>query len=464
MIYRQLLDKFGRDEVVEVGVIGTGHFATAIITQSQVIAALNVPVVCDIDIDAAKQAYRHAGLTKDDFVVCESRVEALKQYENGRCVIVTDAAIMMTLPIQVVVESTGVPEASARHAILALEHGKHLAMVSKEVDVTVGPILKHMAERAGLIYTAVDGDQHGLLISMIHWAQDLGLDMICGGKALDSEIIFDPTSGEVRCKSDVVPVDPDDYPLFAPVPPLEARQFYSRRRDLIGDMGGLMGYDVVEMAITANATDLVPDVDQLHCPILRIPEIPEVFAPVEDGGILRQRGVIDSVTCLRTPYEAGLGGGVFMVVTAENDYSRDILVTKGLISNSNGKTALIYRPYHLCGVETPVSLLVAGLLHLPTGAITYAPRFDVVAQTKIDLKAGEIAGSDKSKDIRALMRPTAPMRNDAPVPLHMANGNRLTTDVPAGTVLSMAMVAEPGDSTLWALRRQQDAHFFAEQS
>ena len=70
-------------------------------------------------------------------------------------------------------------------------------MVSKEADVTVGPILRHKADQAGVVYTAVDGDQHGLLISLIQWAEDLGLEIICAGKSLDGEMVYDPDSGTV---------------------------------------------------------------------------------------------------------------------------------------------------------------------------------------------------------------------------------------------------------------------------
>ncbi len=459
MIYRQLLKKFSSD-VVEVGVIGTGHFASAIVTQSQVIPSLRVPVVCDLNVEAAQRAYAEAGLTDDDYIVCESERDALVQYERDKYIIVSDPAIMMALPIHIVVESTGVPSVSADHGMLAIEGGKHIAMVSKEMDVTIGPMLKHKAEQVGLIYTAVDGDQHGLLISLIYWAQDLGLEIIAAGKSLDGEIVYDPQTGQVSRGQQVIQLQPDQKHLFEPVPPSEARQFYPERRDRIGDMGGLMGYDVVEMAITANATHLVPDIETLHCPVLRIPEIPEVFAPETEGGILQHRGVIDSVTCLRTPYEAGLGGGVFIVVACENAYSRSILMTKGLISNRNGKTALIYRPYHLCGVETPVSLLVAQLLNLSTGAVSYQPRYDVLARARVDLKAGQSVGSDKSRVLQALMRPAKKVDNaTAPLPLHMANGNRLKMDVPTGTVLTVDMVEEPAGSTLWALRREQDAQF-----
>jgi hypothetical protein len=53
------------------------------------------------------------------------------------------------------------------------------------------------------------------------------------------------------------------------------------------------------------------------------------------------------------PVRAGIiGTGQYATaVGCENDYSRQILTTKGLIPNARGTAALIYRPYHLCGVE-----------------------------------------------------------------------------------------------------------------
>jgi predicted homoserine dehydrogenase-like protein len=457
MIYRQLIEQFGAGKVVRAGVIGTGHYATAVITQAQVIPQLEVPVVCDRDIEAARRACRHAGISDDDMVICDNRQSALAALETGKQVILADAMLMMDLPLDVVVESTGVPEASAVHAAAAIRQGKHVAMVSKEGDASVGPILKYQAERAGLVYTAVDGDQHGLLMALVQWVQGLGLDVICGGKALDSELIFEETT--VSRRNNEVYLSRDDRVLFASGPPAETRQYVQRRRDILGDFASIAGYDVVEMTIAANATGLQPDIDELHCPIVRIPEIPEVLAPAADGGFLQRSGVIDSVICLRGPHEAGLGGGVFVVVGCDNDYSRYILTTKGLISNSTGTTALIFRPYHLCGVETPVSLLAAGLLGLATGAVDYQPHYDVVVCAAEDLKAGERVGNDHSKNLKALMRPAQPVRGSNPVPLHMANGNVLAVDVPAGTVLTADMLQKPENSTLWTLRAEQDRVF-----
>ena len=455
MVYRQLLQRKDERPVV-AGVIGTGHYATAIVTQAQVIPALEVPVVCDVDVEAALRAFELAGVAAEDCVVCESRGAALAAHEQGRRVIVPDAGLLQALPLDVIVESTGVPEAAARHAMLALEQGAHLAMVSKEPDCVVGPILRRKFAAAGLVYTAVDGDQHGLLIAMVEWARTLGLEVVCGGKARDVEIIHDEQAEALRTERKTLRLSAEQRELFAPAPQEEARERLAERQELAWELSHLMGYDVVELLIAANATGLAPDVDTLHGPLLRIPEIPQVLALQEDGGILRRSGVIDGVTVLRGPHEAGMGGGVFVVVSCANDYSRHILTSKGLIGNRADTTALIFRPHHLCGVETPISLLLAGRLQLPSAAVVYEQRFDVLAEAVVDLRAGEVVGDDHNPKLRARMRPAAPLGPQSVLPMHMASGKRLLRDVAAGEVLLADVVAEPSDSALWALRREQD--------
>ena len=57
------------------------------------------------------------------------------------------------------------------------------------------------------------------------------------------------------------------------------------------------------------------------------------------------------------------------------------------------------------------------------------------------------------------MLPAEPVAAAAPLPFHLGSGNRLACDVAAGTVITAAMVEPPRDSTLWALRQEQDALF-----
>ncbi|MCP4246100.1 MAG: flagellar biosynthesis protein FlgA, partial [bacterium] len=197
MIYRQLFDHVAAGKTVRAGVIGTGQYATAVITQSAFIPRLDVPIAADLDVEAARQAYLCAGVKEDDITICASRGAALAAIEHGQRVVVADAMLLMDLPVDVIVEATGVPEAGAAHAAEAIRQGKHVAMVNKEADVTVGPILKHLADRAGVVYTAVDGDQHGLLMGLTDWARELGLEVLCGGKFRNGEVVYDTATGTV---------------------------------------------------------------------------------------------------------------------------------------------------------------------------------------------------------------------------------------------------------------------------
>jgi predicted homoserine dehydrogenase-like protein len=106
---------------------------------------------------------------------------------------------------------------------------------------------------------------------------------------------------------------------------------------------------------------------------------------------------------------------------------------------------LLYRPYHLCGAETAMSILCAGLLCVPTGSAEVLPHVDIVATTARDFRAGEV--------------PTFPLSDGGPVPFFMLEGNQLTQDIPAGMTITLDMIEKPADSALWTLRQQQDAHF-----
>ncbi|HZG57436.1 SAF domain-containing protein, partial [Paenibacillus sp.] len=140
-------------------------------------------------------------------------------------------------------------------------------------------------------------------------------------------------------------------------------------------------------------------------------------------------------------------------------YNREVIRFKGCISNAAGDALLIYRPYHLCGVETAISLLVAGILGLHTGTDDYRPRYDMVKTTTREMKAGEVVGGDGDPSFKASLLPAGPIGDGLPIAAHLATGRKLTRDVPAGTLLTADLVELEGDSALLALRREQDAHF-----
>jgi len=461
MIYSQLFASSGRTTPVRVGLIGAGFFGTSIATRSFVCAMLEVSAIADRDIGAAARAFRRSGVPDERIAICDSRNAALQAMERGRFVVVQDAMLLMDLPIDIVVESTGIPDAGAIHGLAAIRAGKHLAMVNKETDSVVGPILQKLAGDAGLVYTPVDGDQHGLMMGLIAWARTLGLTVLSAGKSRGIEFLHHRDVHTVTSTNgNRVDIPEDKRRFLKPIPPGRAAEYIQERKELLSALPPQAPYDLCEMVIAANAMNLRPDVPDLHGPAVRTSEIAEALCPESSGGILKLgKNAVDIITTLREPHEAGLGGGVFIVVGCDDPYNREVIRFKGCISNAAGDALLIYRPYHLCGVETAISLLVAGILGLHTGTDDYRPRYDMVKTTTREMKAGEVVGGDGDPSFKASLLPAGPIGDGLPIAAHLATGRKLTRDVPAGTLLTADLVELEGDSALLALRREQDAHF-----
>jgi predicted homoserine dehydrogenase-like protein len=458
VIYEQLFRRAG-DRKVRAALIGTGMFGTSLLAQGRVVPRLDLRVVCDRSAEALEKACREAGIPRDEAVRCGTAAEARAALDRGRTALVSDAALVAELPVEVVIECTGNPESGARYAEAAILAGKHVAVVTKEADAVVGPVLHAMAGDRGVVYTPVDGDQHGLMTGMFLWARALGFNVHCGGKAREADFVVDEASGTVTGGRRSMVVAERDRRYLGRAPRGAIAEFVAERRRALSGLPLLRPADVCEMVIAANHTGLVPDRPEMHAPALRIVEVAEALCPESEGGILSRSGVVDMFICLRRSDEPGMMGGEFIVIENPNGYSRQFLGHKGMLTNASGSAALVYKPLHLLGVEAPISVLCAGLAGMSTGAPEVLPRVDVVGRARRDLAAGTVLLMEEIEDgglFQPLMVPAAAASGDAALPLYMAAGLRLTRSVPAGSMLTVSAVEAPGDSRLWALRREQD--------
>ena len=465
MIYHNLYAQCGKAST-SVALIGVGHFGATVLAQSLHCKRLIVAAIADKSLDAIRAAAEKAELDQARIAECATVAECLAAIEAGKLIAATNPLLLMELPIDTIVEGTGNPEAGAVHALAAIKCGKNIVMVNKETDSCVGPILRKLADEKGVVCTPVDGDQHGVLMQMVEWARDCGMEVISAGKSRDAEFIYDRKAKTVTVFSDggitidetiSISLSDDECALMETLPKGDRSAALAKRKEILARLDPRGGFDLCEMVIAANATGLRPDVDLMHDAVLRTPEIPAALCAKKDGGILGDNGIIEVVTNLHETGEAGLGGGVFLVVSCANGYSQMILNTKGCISNDTGSCALIYRPYHLCGVEAPSTLLTAGLLGIATGSREYRQSYDIVQEAKTDLKAGDVMGNDHDPRLLTRMVPASPIAAGGPVPAHLLNGRALLRDVPAGTVITYGMIENPGDdSTLWSLRKMQD--------
>ena len=461
-MYLETLQRSAREKTVRALIIGAGEYGFSLVAQSQRTPGLSVTAIHARRTERGVAAFRHAGLPEEAISVCETKVQAEKALAAGRVVVSNDALMLIQLPIDVVVEATGSPEAATVHADAALKNGKHVVMVSKEADIVLGPLFHRRAKAAGLVYSPVDGDQPCLLMQMVVWARVLGLEILCAGKTSEYDFVYDRAASQVTSLDRVTDATGFD-PLWVRGN-RDIRSLLDARAAALTAIPQHTVPDLVEMGIVANATGLVPDVPAFHAPIARTQEIADILVPAEMGGILGGTNRVDVVNQLRRPDEASFAGGVFVVVRCEDRKSWEVLRAKGHEVNRAGDAAMIYRPSHLLGVESATTVLAAALHGMSSGTDDVRPRFDVVGRTNRSLPAGtvltvaghhhQIAGVD------GLLVEAQRAEGSNPVPFYMMGDNRLTSDVPAGTVITTDMVQRPADSLLWTLRREMEKEYF----
>ncbi len=446
---------------LRAGIVGVGEFGASFVFRSARAQGLSVEAAADPDTARAGEAARHAGIAPERIRVCGDRAAALEAHARGAFVVVEDVELLVQLPLDFVVEATGNPEAAARSALAALAEGKHVAMVTKEADCVAGPILQAKANAAGLVYTAVDGDQPSLMVALVSWARMLGLEIVCAGKSGEYDFVLDAAAGTVTTTATGAALPMPEFASLWSAPAATLVACAAERARLLPQFATATVPDYCELTIVANATGLAPDTPTLHAPIARTLELPNLFRPRAAGGLLAGDGRVDLFVCLRRPDELSFAGGVFVVVRCDDAATWQLLRGKGIPVSEDGGTALLHNPVHLLGIEAPMSLLNAGLLRAPAAALL--PRCDLVARASRALAAGTsltIGARHAIDGIAPMIVEAAAVADDSPLPYYMAAGCRLRADVPAQAAITRAMVEPPADSVLWRLRAEQDAHFF----
>jgi predicted homoserine dehydrogenase-like protein len=410
------------------GVIGAGHFGVGVVAQLVQAPGMAPAAVADLDLEAAIEAYVAAGYAPSDVVRAYRASEAADAVRSGRPVVVPDGAMLAELPLEAVVDSTGVPDAGADLASRCLRAGQHVVMVNVESDSVVGAALRRIADAAGVVYTLADGDQPSLICELADFAASLGLDVIAGGKG--STLVPPGHPRRVRIESN-------------PNASWTNLTFQDGTKSQ------------VEMAAAANVLGWGVDVRGLHHPSARLEEVATLFGPRERGGLFGRTPVIDFVNCLSEDgnelIEPHLGHGVFVVVTSAKEATLQALHSKGVPMSDDRSRGLLWRPFHLVGVETPYSVAQAVLFRTATGAPRREPTVEVVAVAKQDLAAGteldglgrQVRGEAENADVATKQRL---------LPWGLANGVRLRHPVRDGAAVTYDDLEAPGDTPCWRLR------------
>jgi predicted homoserine dehydrogenase-like protein len=202
---------------------------------------------------------------------------------------------------------------------------------------------------------------------------------------------------------------------------------------------------MVELAAMSNATGLVPDVPGTHGAKVDLADLNRVFVPQEDGGILSQRGCVDFSTGKVAP-------GVFAIIAADDPR---VMQDMAFYSMGDGPYYTLYRPYHLCSIETPLSIAEAAIYNEGT-LFSEQMVSEVVAVAKRDLKAGEIIGDIGSPDFFNRIYSYEEAQSLQGIPMGLAAHGRVLQDIPQGDMLTVENFAPDTSTLVYKMRQMQD--------
>jgi len=298
-------------------------------------------------------------------------------------------------------------------------------MMNVECDVTVGPILNKLAREAGVIYTLAAGDEPAAILELYRFARALGFEVVSAGKGKNNPLDITATPGSLAARA-------------------KARDMSARM--LCEFVDG--SKTAVEMCSVANATGLVPDVRGMHGAKATRGTLNQIFCPKSQGGILSRSGVVD--------YAIGVHPGVFVVFTTDQQRLKHALIQRDM---GEGPNYLLFRPYHLCSIEVPLTAAQAVIYGESSGHPLAHPVAECIALAKRPLKAGETLDAIGENCYRGSIDNAETARQENLLPLGLAKGCVLANDVTLGKPIRYDDIAEMPDTPLVAMRRRQDALF-----
>ncbi|MCL2842019.1 MAG: NAD(P)-dependent oxidoreductase [Oscillospiraceae bacterium] len=408
-------------------IVGAGQMGRGLAAQITAMQGMRPAVLVDAELTRARLAYTNAGLTEgQDFGYAETVAEGNRLLAEGKFVASTNTALAtQCATVHCVVEATGIPDVGARVAMDAIDNKKHIVMLNVETDVCIGNLLYKKATEAGVVYTGSAGDEPGAVMELYDFACALGFEVRAMGKGKNNKIDYD-------CTPDTVAE--------------EAAQRGLSARMLCSFKDGTK--TMVEMTAMANATGFLPDVIGGHGPKCSVKDLPDVLSLKSEGrgGILNSYGVVE--------YVDGIAPGVFVIFHADQS---DIVHELTYLNMGDGPNFCLYRPYHLCSLETPLSVARACI----DGEPTIVPRAGIVAETgtvaKVDLKAGDALDGIGGYTIRGTFLSAVEAREKRVLPMGLVDRNtRVIRDVAKGALITYNDVALDESSLVLQLRREQD--------
>ncbi|MCL1928721.1 MAG: hypothetical protein FWG07_08030 [Treponema sp.] len=422
------LEKEGKP--IFAGIVGAGQMGRGLVSQMMSMKGMRPAVVTDVVPDSAINAYKDAGLIEGkDFARAETVEEGNKLLDSGKFVVSANYELATEChAIHCVVDATGIPETGAKVAVSTINNKKHIVMLNVETDVCIGHILYKMANNAGVIYSGSAGDEPGAVMELYDFADALGFEVKVIGKGKNNAIDYECTPETVA---------------------EEAKRKGTSAKMLCSFKDGTK--TMVEMTAMANATGFLPDIMGAHGAAGQVKDLPDILSLKSEG----RGGILSSYRTVE--YINGIAPGVFIIITSKLPNINHVFE---YLSMGNGPNYVLYRPYHLTSLETPLTVAKACIDHVPS----IVPCAGLIAETgtiaKRDLKAGEKLDGIGGYTIRGTFISAKEAKERNILPIGLVNKNtEMLKDIKKGSLITYNDVKLDETTLIVQLRKLQDADF-----
>jgi predicted homoserine dehydrogenase-like protein len=434
-----LAERHAAGKPIRVGLIGAGKFGSMVLAQARRIEGYHIVAVADLQVDKVRASFARTGWQEDEY----SATSMADAMDTGKTYITSDSAELCAFEgIECIIEATGHPLAGVRHALKAIDGNKHLVMVNVEADVMCGPILAQKARAKGLVYSMAYGDQPAFINELVDWARSCGFELISAGKGMNFQPEYrystpDTVWGHFGWS--------DEFVAKGDFNPKMYNSFTDGTKAAI------------EMAAVANGTGLDCPDDGLAFYPSGLQDLAQVFKPASEGGRMPRAGLVE-IAASQEPDGREVANniryGMFVTFKAHDEYTRGCFEQYGLLTDKSGWYGSMWRPFHLIGLETSVSVLSAVLRGEATGTAKEF-RGDAVATAKKDLKSGEWLDGEGGYASWAKAIPATISTRIGALPMGLAHKVKLKRDVPRDQIITLDDVDLVDDLDVVAVRQEQ---------
>ena len=413
-------------EPIRVGLIGAGYMGKGMARQIiESMVGMDVVAIANRTVETAIAVFEACGVGDEVEVVSTQDDMDSVLAAGKRAVTAEPLQICKTPSVEAILEATGEVEYGARTAEAAIAAQKHIVLLNAELDATVGPILKVMADDAGVVISNADGDEPGVAMNLVRFVRSVGYKPVLAGNVKG---FYDPHR------------NPDTQRGFA--------EEHGQRPKMITSFADGTKLSM-EASVLVNATGF--SVAQRGMTGLRCDHVRDVL-DLYDLEALLDRPLVDFVL------GAEPGSGAF-VIGFDDDTERRAYMD--YFKMGKGPFHVFYRPFHLTHLEAPLSVARAVLFGDATIAPLDRPRAEVVAYAKTDLGSGDVLDGIGGFTCYGMIDNVEVARSEDALPMGLTDGAVMRRPAAADTALAIDDVELPPGRVVDRLRRAQDQHFGA---